>query len=278
LSDTGLSPAFWDGERVAGRLRGCRLGDPPVFLDRVESTIDEIWRRAGVGAEEGLMVVAETQTQGRGRSGNIWHSPAGVGVWVSYLLSPALPAGQLALLTLAGGVAAAKAAEACGVAVGLKWPNDLIAIDGTGRKIGGVLAESRARGSGWWVVLSMGINVNALAEDFPADLRPRAASLRVVAGHPVSREDLLVHLTTTLAEVYGSVEAGDPGPLLEDWRRYAAVLGRAVRVRGGTAEVEGVAQDVGEDGALIVRLQGGAELEVHAGELEVVWEGGGGAG
>jgi BirA family biotin operon repressor/biotin-[acetyl-CoA-carboxylase] ligase len=260
---------------VTAELTDCRLGHPLIFLDRVESTIDEVWRRAGEGAREGLAVVAETQTRGRGRAGNHWHSPAGVGIWASYLLRPMLCAERLALLTLAGGVAAARAAEAGGISLGLKWPNDLIAVDGTGRKIGGVLAEPRSDSDGWSVVLSMGINVNALADDFPEALRPRAASLRVVAGHPVPREEFLVELTRSLARVYGHLEGGDTGALLDDWRRYEAVLGRTVRVRGGTAEIEGVARDVGGDGALIVRLESGAELEVRAGDLEVVWEGGG---
>jgi BirA family biotin operon repressor/biotin-[acetyl-CoA-carboxylase] ligase len=275
LSDSSHNLSSWDGDLVTGKLVDCRLGTPLVFLDEVGSTIDEIWLRAEAGADEGLVVVAERQTRGRGRAGSTWHSPSGVGVWVSFLLRPTLSAERLALLTLAGGVAAARAAEACEVSVGLKWPNDLIAVDGTGRKIGGVLAESRSEAGRWKVVLSMGINVNSLAEDFPEELRPRAASLRVVAGHPVGREEFLVQLVTGLDQVYRMLEGGEPGELLEEWRRFSAVFGRTVRVRGGTAEVEGVAQDVGEDGALIVRLESGVELEVRAGELEVLWEGDG---
>jgi BirA family biotin operon repressor/biotin-[acetyl-CoA-carboxylase] ligase len=275
LNEPRSSLPPWDSSSVSGKIAGCQLGNPLVFLDEIGSTVDEVWSRAAGGAQQGLAVVAESQTRGRGRAGNVWHSPAGVGVWISFLLRPRLAPERMALLTLGGGVAAARAAESLGVSVGLKWPNDLIAADGTGRKIGGVLAESRSESGEWTVVLSMGINVNSLAEDFPEEIRARAASLRVVAGHPVSREEYLIALIQSLSTIYGTLDAGDTQSLLADWRSLSPVFGRAVRVRGGAAEVEGVASDVGEDGALIVRLESGAELEVRAGELEVLWEGGG---
>jgi BirA family biotin operon repressor/biotin-[acetyl-CoA-carboxylase] ligase len=265
----------WDAARLAARLAGRRLGHPLVVLAQTGSTNDVAWEWARHGAEEGLLVLAESQTRGRGRGGSDWYSPPGVGVWASFLLRPGLTAARVGLLPLVAGLAAAQAAEAAGVAAGLKWPNDLMVADGSGRKLGGVLCESRAEPGGrWTVVLGVGVNVRTPASGFPADLARRAAALATVAGRAVSREEYMVALTHRLADGYEALERGEERSLLDAWRGRAVLFGRAVSVRGGGAAVHGTARDVGEDGALIVRLDSGAELEVRAGQLGVAWEGG----
>jgi BirA family biotin operon repressor/biotin-[acetyl-CoA-carboxylase] ligase len=258
-----------------GRLAGARLGRPVVALEEVESTNDEAWARARSGGPEGLLVVAERQSRGRGRGGNAWFSPPYVGVWSSVLLRPHLPAARMPLLSLAAGLAGAVAAESVGAAVGLKWPNDLVATDGSGRKAGGVLVESRQEDGRWAVVVGVGVNANSADEDFPPALRDRATSLARLAGGPVSREDFLVALVRALGDAYELLEQAGEARLLDEWRQRAVIFGRPVRVRGGGAEIHGVARDLVDDGSLLVRLDSGVELSVRAGELEVVWQGGG---
>lgn len=260
---------------MSARLAGGRLGRPVVTLEEVESTNDEVWARAKAGAPEGLLVVAERQSRGRGRGGNAWFSPPYIGVWASVLLRPHLPAERVPLLSLAAGVAGAVAAESVGAAVGLKWPNDLVSTDGSGRKAGGVLVESRQEDGRWAVVAGVGVNANSVEEDFPPALRGRATSLARLAGRPVSREDFLVALVAALGDAYGLLEQAAEARLLDEWRQRAVIFGRPVRVRGGGAEIQGVARDLVDDGSLLVRLDSGVELQVRAGELEVVWQGGG---
>jgi BirA family biotin operon repressor/biotin-[acetyl-CoA-carboxylase] ligase len=271
--------AAWDAARLAACLAGRRLGHPLVVLQETGSTNDVAWEWARGGAGEGLLVLAECQTGGRGRGGNTWFSPPGVGVWASFLLRPTLAPHRLGLLPLVAGLAAAQAAERAGVATGLKWPNDLVAADGSGRKLGGVLCESRPEaGGGCTVVLGVGVNVCTRAAAFPAELARTAVSLAAVAGHPVARDEYLVALAHCLTDGYEALERGEERALVDAWRARAVLFGRAVSVCGGGAAVHGVARDVGEDGALIVRLDSGAELEVRAGQLDVAWENGGAAG
>jgi BirA family biotin operon repressor/biotin-[acetyl-CoA-carboxylase] ligase len=272
--------AAWDAAGLSARLAGRRLGHPLVVLEETGSTNDVAWEWARRGAGEGLLVLAERQTSGRGRGGKAWFSPGSVGVWASFLLRPTLPPRRLGLLPLVAGLAAAQAAERVGAPVGLKWPNDLVAADGSGRKLGGALCESRPElGGRPTVVLGVGVNVGAPPAGFPGDLERTAAALATVAGRVVSREDYLVALTHCLADAYAGLERGEEDSLVDAWRARAVLFGRAVSVRGGGAAVHGVARDVGGDGALIVRLDSGAELEVRAGHLEVAWDSGGaGAG
>jgi BirA family biotin operon repressor/biotin-[acetyl-CoA-carboxylase] ligase len=275
LTDFSALPPIWRADTLAARFAGSRFGRPVVALEEVESTNDEAWARARAGAPEGLLVVAERQTRGRGRGGNAWFSPPYVGVWASMLLRPHWPPARVPLLPLAAGLAAARAAESVGARVGLKWPNDLVAVDGSGRKAGGVLVESRQEeGGAWAVVVGVGVNANSVEEDFPPPLRGRATSLARLAGRPVSREDFLVALVGELGAAYERLERAGESQLLDEWRQRAVIFGRPVRVKGGGAEIQGVARDLVDDGSLLVRLDSGVELSVRAGELEVVWQGG----
>ena len=274
MTDPTARGPSWRADALAERLAGSRLGAELVVLDEVESTNDEALFRARKGAPEGLLVLAERQTQGRGRGGHAWFSPPYVGVWASFLLRPALPPARLPLLSLAAGLAATRAAERAGAPVGLKWPNDLVSPDGSGKKAGGVLVESRQEEARGLVIVGVGVNVNTVDEEFPQELRGRVTSLASLAGRPVSREDFVVALADELGRAYEMLERGQDARLVEDWKQRAVMFGRPVRVRGGGAEIQGVARDVIEDGSLLVRLDSGVELEVRAGELEVTWQGG----
>jgi len=278
LAESAHGSPGYDAVALGSRFAGLRLGHPLVVVALVESTNDMAWRYARDGGDEGFLALAESQTRGRGRAGHSWFSPPGVGVWASFLLRPKMESPRVALLPLAAGVAMARAAERMGVPAGLKWPNDLVAPDGSGRKLGGVLVESRLEDRGrWTAVVGVGVNVNTVSREFPPALQATATSLAEVGGREISREDFLVALTEHLGEEYGKLEQGEDSRLLHDWRSRAVMFGRPVTVRGGGAEVSGIARDLVDDGSLLIRLDSGAELEVRAGDLEVVWPLGGGS-
>ena len=176
-------------------------GDPMRRLAETESTNDVARDWALAGAPEGTVVVADKQTRGRGRRARLWDSPAGVGLYASFVLRPDWPAAQAAQLAILGGLAAFHALELAGVKnLRIKWPNDILA---GGRKICGVLVEPRLGAERIeFAVVGIGINVGQARDDFPPELRPFATSCRI-EGAAISVDALLANL-------------------LESWRRVQA--------------------------------------------------------
>jgi BirA family biotin operon repressor/biotin-[acetyl-CoA-carboxylase] ligase len=221
-----------------------------LHLDSVTSTMDEAHARARAGAPAGLLVVADEQTAGRGRSGHRWASDAERGLWMTLLERPA-DAAMLRVLSLRVGLAIARAAEPLAAGpVLVKWPNDLYTSAG---KLGGILIEARWREEVVdWVAIGIGINVRA-----PAGM-PHAASLR--AG--TTRADLL-------RRVVPAIRAAVQGPAtldvdeLAEWHRRDFAVGRRI-----VAPVAGTVQGIRADGALLVRESEAPTLtSVHAGSM-----------
>lgn len=240
------------------------------WLRSTGSTNDVAARLADLGAEEGTVVVAETQTAGRGRLGRVWFSPPGAGLYVSIVLRPpadvAVPAdgNPAALLTLASGVALAEGVRAItGLPAEIKWPNDIMI---GGRKLAGILAEAAAQsGSLQYVVLGFGMNLQPAA--FPPDLADRATSLEAETGRGVDRALILVEMLASLATRYADLRAGRFDAILSAWRRLAPSLASSwVEWDSAGGVVRGRAEDIDERGALLVRVGGKVERLI-AGEV-----------
>jgi BirA family biotin operon repressor/biotin-[acetyl-CoA-carboxylase] ligase len=220
------------------------------------------------GSPEGVVVVADHQTAGRGRRGRTWEAPPGAGLLASVLLRPPVPVVELCTFVL--GVAASEAVEAvCGFAPALKWPNDLVwPGDGSApdRKLSGILAEADW-GEQVGVVAGIGINTD-WPEALPEDLADVAVACNHVTGTAPDREDLLVALLERMAGWYEPLVASqDPGPLLDAWRARSATLGRQVRVDLGGDEVEGTAVDVTPEGHLVVDTATGERRTIVVGDV-----------
>lgn len=229
-----------------------RGGRPIVTLGEVDSTQIEARRLAEAGAPEGTVVRAEHQTQGRGRLGRRWVDEPGSTLLVSIVLRPAVDPGRLPQLSLVAGVAVAEALEqTSSLPVALDWPNDLLV---GGLKVAGILAESfPAPEGGSVVILGIGINVNQTR--FGEDLAGLATSLALAAGRPFDREPILAAVLDRLEAWYRRWLAEGFEPVREAWRRGSATLGRRVSADGGAV---GIAEDLAEDGALLVRTEAGA--------------------
>lgn len=253
--------------RLAAALSTRRLGRQYVFLPSCGSTNDEVAQRASAGAEEGLLVVTDEQSKGRGRRGRSWHSPAGENLYFSLLLRPALPAQEVAPLTLLAGAALAQALAALGFSPRLKWPNDLLLEDsGEIRKVAGILAEMASEaGRVRHVVLGIGVNVNGLA--FPDQLAAQATSLALVSGRRLDRLDVLAGFLAAFEAGYDDLVASGPAKTLVSWQQFA-LLGQACWVQSGTERIEGIAESVDETGALRMRTGDGHLVPVHAGEIQ----------
>lgn len=236
-------------------------------LATVDSTNEHAIALAAAGAPGGSVVVADEQTSGRGRRGRQWHSPEG-GLYLSYIVRDigALP--RPALLTLAAGVAAARAIErAAGLRVRLKWPNDLL-TPGAPRKLAGILAEGSSVGSTLeFVVIGIGINVSLAS--VPAGLGAIAASLESELGRAVDRQALQDVLIEELDQEIARLRQGEHRATLDDWlARATGSRGARVSWSAHGGERSGVTAGIDEEGALLVRTGDGVERLVAG---EVIW-------
>lgn len=246
-------------------LAGTRFADLR-WVERTGSTNADLLELARAGAPEGIVLVADHQTAGRGRAGRRWVAPPGSSLLVSVLLRPPGTVPHAHHLTAVVAVAASDACwEVAGVRPRLKWPNDLVVDD---RKLGGILAESvTAGGRLGAVVVGLGCNLNWPAE-MPAELAGTATALNHLTGAEVDRRALLVRFLLRLDEHYGALcEPGGWRGVVLNERRLSATLGREVEVElPGGEVVRGRAVEIGDDGALLVE-QGSSLRRITVGDV-----------
>ncbi|HYF76019.1 MAG TPA: biotin--[acetyl-CoA-carboxylase] ligase [Symbiobacteriaceae bacterium] len=263
------SPDAVTPHEVVPGLTTLAFGRRIEYRESVGSTNDLAKQMARAGAPEGLLVIADEQTAGKGRLGRAWTTPRGSAIAMSLVLRPELSPVQAPRVTLVAAVAVAEAVrEVTGLPVGIKWPNDLQL---QGRKFCGILTEMEAEIDRIaFIVCGMGLNVNLPRESLPEEFRSSATSLMAELGAPVSRAALVQAVLARLETVYGELIAGRFDAVLDRWRALSITLGQPVRVLSvtGEATVEGVAEDVDEEGALLVRESASGVLRrVFAGEV-----------
>ncbi|HEX4456892.1 MAG TPA: biotin--[acetyl-CoA-carboxylase] ligase [Polyangia bacterium] len=256
-------PDALDAAVVQPRLATDWLGRAWRHLPTTGSTNDEAAAWARAGAPAGAVVVADTQTRGRGRLGRRWHSPPGASLYCSVVLRPPLPPYRVPPLTLAAGVAVAEALTALDITPQLKWPNDVL-LDG--KKVAGILTEmSSDLDRVHHVVVGIGVNLNT--RDFPDELAAIATSAALVRGAPVVRADFAAALCARLEHWFDRFVAEGPAVVAAAWKQHARIFGRRVRVTAGRDVLEGTAEDLEDDGALRLRLDDGRTTRVIAGEV-----------
>jgi BirA family transcriptional regulator, biotin operon repressor / biotin---[acetyl-CoA-carboxylase] ligase len=290
-SGGGRDEAAALGARAAAALGGTRFADVR-WSAATESTNADALALGRDGAPEGIVVVADHQSAGRGRRDRTWVAPPRGSLLVSVLLRP--PARVAGAVSLAAAVAMVDAVErVAGIACGIKWPNDLVATTAEGeRKLAGLLAEADwptgSTISGGYrapaphdravVVVGVGLNVSwpVMADD-PGDgdaaIEPALHEVAGLAtalnwlGAEVDRVDLLVAFLRSLEDRYAAVVSDRPDDVLAAWRERSATLGRRIRVDLGTDEVEGTAVDVTADGHLVVDTAEGGRRVLSVGAV-----------
>jgi BirA family biotin operon repressor/biotin-[acetyl-CoA-carboxylase] ligase len=225
-----------------------------LWYNDIGSTNDVALALADEGEGEGCVVAADAQSAGRGRLGRTWASPPGAGIYASVILRPAREVA--AMLTIAAGVAVAEGIEAAtGLDARVKWPNDVFVEgrpDGIGRKVAGILAESASSTA---IVLGFGINV--LPAALPPEIASRATSIESELGRRVDRGLVLAESLVALARRYADLRARRTAEVATAWRaRAASTFGRSVEWESGGTIHRGIAEDIDEDGALLVRTSG----------------------
>ena len=262
------SPDRVSAGELQGALAGRVIGRELLCLDTVDSTNNEVKRRAVEGAPEGLTVLAGQQTGGRGRRGRVFVSPPG-GLYVSVLLRPDAGMRELMWLTAWSGVALCNGIErCCGIRPGIKWTNDII-LDG--RKVCGILTELGMEGESalsQYVVVGAGINVTQTEADFGPEVAPVAISLAQKLERPPRRAELAAAVLTALDEMRAAFPH-EKERYLEQYRRDCLTVGREVRLLRGDRMEEAVAEEIDEDFQLVVRFPDGRRETVYAGEVSV---------
>lgn len=235
--------------------------------ESVTSTNSEVARLAVEGADEGLAIVADEQTAGRGRLQRAWSSPKGAGLYFSILLRPRIAAEHWPLITFVAALATSDALlEGAGVQTDIKWPNDLMANE---RKICGILAEAIETPSGRAVVVGIGINLTN--EAFPQELLAMATSVAQESGRQPEREMLLAALLGALARWYSLLHEPDgAGKIVAAWAsRSSYASDKLVQVTNGDEVLQGITRGIENDGALRLETVRGIQL-IRAGDVTSV--------
>ncbi|MDO8732838.1 MAG: biotin--[acetyl-CoA-carboxylase] ligase [Actinomycetota bacterium] len=236
-------------------------GPIPTLLDTTESTNSDVARLAEAGAVEGSCIVAEHQSAGRGRLDRQWVSPHGAGLWMSVLVRPAdMPRSSWSWLPLLAGLASANAIRSVtGVQAEVKWPNDLVVVDHSSRKLGGILSEAHGDDA---VVVGIGLNVSMTRAELPV---PTATSITLEGGS-AGREALLAAVLGNFARCLARWRAQD-AQLFVEYRDLCASIGRVVEATlPDSVIVHGLVLDVDDNGQLIVD-DGTANVMVTAGDV-----------
>jgi BirA family biotin operon repressor/biotin-[acetyl-CoA-carboxylase] ligase len=261
-----MTDATWSDAADPSR----RIGRAVEFHDEIGSTNDRARAALRDPGGDGLAVVADVQTAGRGRRGRTWESPPGLNLTVSVAVRPGVEARMAGLLGMAAALAVRDACAAVAPDAGLlvKWPNDVVSADG--RKLAGLLVETAVEdGRLAEAVIGMGINVNWPVADMPADVRSRATSMLELTGRQVDRVALLGAVLAALDAEMAALERGE-SPM----RRLASVSalgGRRVTVDLGGEHVDGRVAGVSEEGFLQLDTEVG-RLALAVGEVVAVRE------
>jgi BirA family transcriptional regulator, biotin operon repressor / biotin---[acetyl-CoA-carboxylase] ligase len=234
-------------------------------FESLPSTNTELAQRASEGAAEGLVILAEEQTAGRGRLQRAWSSPKGAGLYFSILLRPTIPQNQWPLITFMAALAVGDALrEAAGVQTDIKWPNDLLSGE---RKICGILAEAIDTPLGRAVILGIGINLTENA--FPPELANVATSVSQATRRALDREQILAAVWAALMFWY--VRLDDPKEIVDAWSsRSSYATGKLVQVSNGDDVWRGTTSGVEPDGALRLRTSNGEIKLVRAGDVHSI--------
>jgi BirA family transcriptional regulator, biotin operon repressor / biotin---[acetyl-CoA-carboxylase] ligase len=253
---------------LSAHLQTEEIGRTLHYRESLESTNELAYQLAMEGAAHGEVVIADQQTRGKGRRGRSWSSPPGKNLYCSIILRPELAPQRAPELTLVTAVAVAASLREFGAQVKIKWPNDLLLNQ---LKVGGILTELSAEQDRiHFAVVGVGVNLNAEPADFPEEVRTLATSVRQALGRPVLRAPFAATMWARMEEWFRRHAESGFRPVRDAWKQISATLGRKVLIKGERLEVQGVAEDIDEGGALLVRTERGTLERVLAGDLEQV--------
>lgn len=239
------------------------------YYREIDSTNNRARALASEGYPEGTVVVAETQTTGRGRRGRSWYSPDSQGIYVSLILRPALPLKEISRISLLVAVAVAETLETeLGLTARIKWPNDLLVEN---KKICGILSEAVTDTDGIeYIVVGIGLNINNPVQEFPGDFRTVPTSAQAEKRQSCSRVKVLQGLLTSFEQHYFNLLNANFTQTLEKGRILSLAIGQKLRLDTINGFIEGQAIDIDDNGFLLVRDQSGIIHTIMSGEITII--------
>lgn len=259
----GRPDVLTPGEIKAGLKTGI-IGKEIKYFKETEST-NTIAREIAGKADEGTIIIAESQTGGRGRMGRKWLSPEG-GIWLSIILKPEMQPVYAPRITLLAGVAVAKTIRSLGLEAKIKWPNDVLI---RGKKVCGILTEIEAEIDQIdYCVVGIGIDANVDTESFPEEFRESSTSLKKELGREINRVEFVQRLLEEFEARYLKLQKEGFLPILEEWRSMSATIGEWVKITTQNRIIYGEATGVDNDGALIVETGEGKLEKIVSGDCE----------
>src|SRR5271169_871148 len=221
-------------EEIRNGLSGLNvtIGNEILFFPVTGSTNTAAAELAAKGQREGTVIIADSQTEGRGRRGRTWVSPVGKNLYLSIILRPCMPPRDASILTLMSAVACSSAIQRLSsIPVSIKWPNDLMVVD---KKMGGILTEMKTGADRIdYAVIGIGININLDSDDMPDNIRDIATSVRLQTGQPQPRTQYAVEIIKSLDSLYTILLNSGKGPIIDSWRSLTSTIGHTVTVTSG---------------------------------------------
>ena len=261
------SPDLLTPSEIKPILKTKWIGKKIHYFQALDSTNSKAYELAINGAEEGEVIIAESQEKGKGRLGRQWFSPPFSNIYVSLILRPKIPPHQGSLITLMAAIATADAIRNFfRLLPVIKWPNDILLRD---RKVAGLLNEIHSEVDRiHFVILGIGVNLNMDEKMFSEGIRNIATSLKIETGQTVSRKDFLQSLFLELERWYAMFSSEGNGVILDAWRDRAHIKGKQVKVTSFGETLVGRAIDIDSDGALLLETKDGKQKRVVAGDIE----------
>ncbi len=243
-----------------------------ILCYKVVGSTNDIAAKLGINEQDagsGAVIISDAQEKGRGRLGRRWISPPGLNIYMSIVLRPQIVPRDAALLTILAGVASARGVrQATGAGVSIKWPNDLMA---SGKKVGGILTEARSdQGRISQAIIGVGINVNMECRNLPDGIAATVTSLVDETGETHSRTAIVAAILDEFEHWYKLLVTSGRSPLLFEWRRLSATIGKRVSVVTSRETLEGLAEDIDDEGMLVLRLSSGEKRVIGAGDVTML--------
>jgi len=239
------------------------------YFDQTDSTNLRAKAMAAAGAPEGTLIIAEEQTEGRGRRGRNWFSPPGAGIYMSLIIRPAIlpqEAPRFALLTAAAVAEAVR--EITMLETRIKWPNDILV---GGRKLGGILTEvSMEMDKVEYMIVGLGLNVNLAREAFPPDLQEIGTSIRAEMGRSLPRIPLVRRILERFEETYEEYQRFGFATIRKRWQAFTDMIGRTVAVDTLGRRLTGEVMDFDEEGYLVIREHNGGPVRLFSGDVSFI--------
>lgn len=261
------SPDILTYEEIKEYLDTRFIGNKIYYYDSIDST-NKMAKDIAFVEKEGVIVVAEEQTKGRGRLGRTWESPKKKGIYFSVILKPQMTPMKVAKLTLIGAAAVCLSLKEMGIESKIKWPNDIVI---NGKKVCGILTEMNSELNMInYVIIGIGVNVNLEESEIPEDIKHKATSLKIEAKNRIDRKKLLGTILSKFEELYIPFrDEENISRTIEICRNSSAVIGKEIKVMNGSTYKLGRALDINEAGELIVEFEDGNIENVFSGEISI---------